>query len=66
MSSQTIERVAPPLAARFPGKYVSLVSFKRDGTPVATPLWFVADGTACWPSRTRSRRRSSGSAAIRR
>ena len=43
-SSQTIERVAPPLSARFPGKYVSLVSFKRDGTPVATPLWFVVDG----------------------
>ena len=44
MSTHTIERVAPPLAARFPGKYVSLVSFKRDGTPVATPLWFVVDG----------------------
>ena len=44
MSLQTIERVAPPLSARFPGKYVSLVSFKRDGTPVATPLWFVVDG----------------------
>ena len=37
-------QVAPPLAARIPGKYVSLVSFKRDGTPVATPLWFVVDG----------------------
>ena len=44
MSTPTIERVAPPLAARFPGKYASLVSFKRDGTPVATPLWFVVDG----------------------
>lgn len=44
MSSQTIERVVPPPAARFSGKYVRLVSFKRDGTPVATPLWFVADG----------------------
>lgn len=44
MSTQTIERVAPALAARFPGKYLSLVSFKRDGTPVATPLWFVLDG----------------------
>ena len=44
MSSQTIARTAPPLAARFPGKYISLVSFKRDGTPVATPLWFVVDG----------------------
>ena len=44
MSTQTIETVVPPLAARVPGKYVSLVSFKRDGTPVATPLWFVVDG----------------------
>ena len=44
MSTQTIERAAPPLAARIPGKYVSLVSFKRDGAPVATPLWFVVDG----------------------
>ena len=41
---RTIDRDAPSLAARIPGKYVSLVSFKRDGTPVATPLWFVADG----------------------
>jgi PPOX class probable F420-dependent enzyme len=44
MSTQTIERVGPALAARIPGKYVSLVSFKRDGTPVATPIWFVVDG----------------------
>src|SRR5215213_5334465 len=44
MATQTIERVAPPLTARFPGTYLSLVSFKRDGTPVATPLWFVVDG----------------------
>ena len=43
MSTHTIERVAPPLAARFAGKYLTLVSFKRDGTPVATPLWFVLD-----------------------
>jgi PPOX class probable F420-dependent enzyme len=44
MSSQTIERVGPQLAARLPGKYVSLVSFKRDGAPIATPMWFVVDG----------------------
>jgi hypothetical protein len=29
------------LSARFPGKYLSLTSYKRDGTAVATPLWFV-------------------------
>src|SRR4051794_25834588 len=48
MEPQTTERVVerPPgiaaLDARFPGKYLSLTSFKRDGTGVATPVWFVA------------------------
>jgi Pyridoxamine 5'-phosphate oxidase len=29
----------------FAGKYLSLTSFRRDGTGVATPVWFVeADG----------------------
>ena len=27
----------------FDGKYLSLTSFKRDGTGVATPVWFVND-----------------------
>jgi uncharacterized protein len=44
MTTQTIERPQPATAPHISGKYVSLVSFKRDGTPVATPLWFVADG----------------------
>jgi PPOX class probable F420-dependent enzyme len=48
MATQTIERpVARPAAdleALFPGRYVSVTSFKRDGTGVATPLWFVSDG----------------------
>ncbi len=26
------------------GKYVSLTTFKKDGTPVATPLWGVREG----------------------
>jgi uncharacterized protein len=30
-----------PAAVR--GNYLSLTTFKRDGTPVATPVWFVAD-----------------------
>ena len=43
MSVNTTE--PPALAApRFHGKYLSLTSFKRDGTGVATPVWFVADG----------------------
>jgi uncharacterized protein len=33
----------PGLDARFPGKYLSLTSFKLDGTGVATPVWFVID-----------------------
>jgi len=27
-----------------PGKYLSITSYRRDGTPVATPVWFVQDG----------------------
>src|SRR3954466_10805255 len=48
MSSQTIERPgqrpAAELQALFPGRYLSVTSFKRDGTGVATPVWFVSDG----------------------
>ena len=46
MSTHAIERpaTAVDVAARFPGKYLSLTSFRRDGTGVATPVWFVADG----------------------
>ena len=49
MATQTIERTAPPppapdLGALFPGRYLSVTSFKRDGTGVATPVWFVSDG----------------------
>ena len=45
---QTIERPvqqpAVDLDARFRGRYLSVTSFRRDGTGVATPLWFVSDG----------------------
>jgi uncharacterized protein len=48
MATQNIERPVPrpaaDLEALFPGRYVSVTSFKRDGTGVATPLWFVSDG----------------------
>jgi len=27
--------------AGFPGRYLSLTSYRRDGTAVATPVWFV-------------------------
>jgi uncharacterized protein len=48
MSTQTIERpvgrATVDLKALFPGRYLSVTSFKRDGTGVATPVWFVSDG----------------------
>jgi uncharacterized protein len=31
------------LDALFPGKYLSLTSFKHDGSAVATPVWFVIE-----------------------
>jgi PPOX class probable F420-dependent enzyme len=51
MHPETIERAdarpARPtgarLEARFRGKYLSLTSFRRDGTAVATPVWCVID-----------------------
>lgn len=33
------------LEALFPGRYLSITTFKRDGTGVATPVWAVSDGT---------------------
>ena len=30
-----------PAARVFPGRYLSITSYKRDGTGVATPVWFV-------------------------
>ena len=27
----------------FPGKYLSVTTYRRDGTPVATPVWFVEE-----------------------
>jgi uncharacterized protein len=43
------EALAHPIAPNrpataFPGKYLSLTSFRRDGTGVATPVWFVEAG----------------------
>lgn len=31
------------MATEFTGKYLSLTTFRRDGTPVSTPVWFVTD-----------------------
>ena len=49
MATQTIEHVverpAVDLDAFLPGRYLSITSFKRDGTGVTTPVWAVSDGT---------------------
>lgn len=37
MSAADIERLAR-------GKYLSLTTFRRDGSPVATPVWVARDG----------------------
>jgi hypothetical protein len=47
-ATQTNERPAEQAAsleALVHGRYLSVTSFKRDGTGVATPVWFVSDGT---------------------
>lgn len=48
MATETIQRMvgrpAVDLDALFPGRYLSVTSFRRDGTGVATPVWFVSDG----------------------
>lgn len=44
MTEPTVERPTD-LQALFPGRYLSVTSFKRDGTAVATPVWFVSDGS---------------------
>jgi uncharacterized protein len=46
-SGHPADRTASPgasaLESRFPGKYLSLTSYKRDGTGVATPVWFATE-----------------------
>ena len=32
---------APPAEPRYRGRYLSITSYKRDGTPVSTPVWFA-------------------------
>ena len=40
-------RLEPPArsdVASIPGKYLSITSYRRDGSEVSTPVWFVAEG----------------------
>jgi PPOX class probable F420-dependent enzyme len=34
----------PPVRWTFAGKYISLTTYRRDGTAVVTPVWFVQQG----------------------
>jgi len=49
MATQTterpVQRSAADLRTLVRGRFLSVTSFKRDGTPVATPLWCVSDGS---------------------
>jgi PPOX class probable F420-dependent enzyme len=44
MSVSTYPEPMATFAEISDGKYVSLTTFKKDGTPVATPLWGARDG----------------------
>jgi PPOX class probable F420-dependent enzyme len=33
-----------PVAWTVPGRYINLTTYRRDGTAVATPVWFVQEG----------------------
>lgn len=67
MATQTIDRPArrpaAGLEALFPGRYLSVTSFKRDGTAVATPVWFVSDGGRLFALTDCTRARSGAFAA---
>ena len=39
--SAGVPRRRPAVAPVFRGRYLSITSYKRDGTSIATPVWFV-------------------------
>ncbi len=39
--SAGVPRRQPAAALMFRGRYLSITSYKRDGTSIATPVWFV-------------------------
>jgi len=44
MATQTSDRPAVDFKTRFPGRFISVTTFKRDGTAVMRPLLSVSDG----------------------
>lgn len=43
MTVTRAERVGRRSRLSIPGKYLSLTTYRRDGTPVSTPVWFVEE-----------------------
>ncbi len=43
MGDHDAEAAGPAYGCHMKGKYLSLTSFKRDGTGVSTPVWFVQE-----------------------
>ena len=43
-------------------RFISLTTYKRDGTAVPTPVWVVKDGShlLVWTAKTSGRRSGSG------
>ena len=44
MTTDGARAAGAPVTWTFPGKHISVTSYKRDGTGVATPVWFVQEG----------------------
>jgi hypothetical protein len=44
MTTDETRTEGAPVTWTFPGKYVSITTYKRDGAAVATPVWFVQKG----------------------
>jgi hypothetical protein len=44
MTTDGTRAAGAPVTWTFPGKQVSVTTYKRDGTGVATPVWFVQEG----------------------
>jgi uncharacterized protein len=41
--TQEKSELGRPQPLSVPGKYLSLTTYRRDGTPVSTPVWFVEE-----------------------
>ena len=42
-TEEAATRSASAAGLSIPGKYLSLTTYRRDGSPVSTPVWFVED-----------------------